>query len=327
MSTTGDVVLEVEDLTVSVPGRPPARIVRGVDWTVRSGQTLAVVGESGSGKSMTALSATGLGPDAASVSGSVRLRGEDLLAMSEGELNRTRGRRIGFVFQDPMTSLNPLIPVGRQVSEAGEVHLGWSRRQGRERAIELLGLVGITDPQRRVDDHPHQFSGGMRQRVMIAMALSCEPELIIADEPTTALDVTTQAQIVALVDDLQQRLGTAVLWITHDLGVVAGIADEVVVMYGGQVVEHAGVDALFQSPRHPYTRGLLDAIPKLGRADETLVAIPGSPPSPKSLPAGCAFYPRCPVKGDPRCADEIPPLALVAPDHQARTWCVAQVQR
>jgi len=306
-------VLEVRDLTVTAPGAPAARIVRGVDWAVRAGGTLAVVGESGSGKSMSALAATGLAPAAARVSGRVLLRGEDLLAMSTRDLNRTRGRRIGFVFQDPMTSLNPLIAVGRQVSEAGEHHLGWSSRQGAERAIDLLEMVGIPDPRRRAGEYPHQFSGGMRQRVMIAMALSCEPELLIADEPTTALDVTTQAQIVELVAGLQQRMGTAVLWITHDLGVVAGIADEVAVMYGGQIVEHAGVDG---------------SLPRLGRPDVDLVAIPGAPPSPRELPVGCVFAPRCPVlargDGEDRCATEVPDLLEVHPGHSARTWCSTQ---
>jgi peptide/nickel transport system ATP-binding protein len=323
----GEPVLEIDDLRVAVPGRRLARIVNGVTWSVSAGETLAVVGESGSGKSMTALSATGLAPEAARVSGSVRLLGEELLVMSSERRRKARGRQIGFVFQDPMTSLNPLLPIGRQISESCEEHLGWSRSRARAHALELLDLVGIPDPSRRVDEFPHQFSGGMRQRVMIAMALACEPALLIADEPTTALDVTTQAQIIELVRRLQQDMGTAIVWITHDLGVVAGLADRVSVMYGGQVIEAAEATRLFADPRHPYTEGLLAARPRLGAVTDDLVAIPGSPPLPTQLPAGCAFFPRCHRRSDPRCADHPPPMAEFAPRHWARTWCDTEVER
>ncbi|WKU06593.1 ABC transporter ATP-binding protein [Micromonospora sp. HUAS LYJ1] len=314
-------VLEISDLTVTLGTRNgPARAVAGVDWSVAPGETLALVGESGSGKSMTVLAATGLAPRSATVTGRVRLLGRDLTGMSGSDRRRWRGRHVGFVFQDPMTTLNPVLTVGRQVAEACEEHLGMSRRQARSRAVELLDLVGIPAPGRRVDAHPHEFSGGMRQRVVIAMALACEPALLIADEPTTALDVTTQAQIVELVADLRRRLGTAVVWITHDLGVVAGIADTVAVMYGGRIVEQGPVDAVFVAPGHPYTRALLAARPRPGTAGEELAAIPGVPPSPLDLPPGCAFWPRCPVRGDDRCAHELPPLVPIAPAHRVRTF-------
>ncbi|MFF5174606.1 ABC transporter ATP-binding protein [Micromonospora sp. NPDC000089] len=314
-------VLAVEELTVTLGSRRgPVRAVAGVDWSVPAGKTLALVGESGSGKSMSVLAATGLAPRTARVTGRVRLLGEELTTMAEPHRRRMRGRHVGFVFQDPMTSLNPVLTVGRQVAEAGEEHLGLTRRQARSRAVELLDLVGIPAPDRRVDAYPHQFSGGMRQRVVIAMALACEPDLLIADEPTTALDVTTQAQIVELVDDLRRRLGTAVVWITHDLGVVAGIADTVAVMYGGRIVEQGPVDAVFGAPSHPYTRALLAARPTPGGGGDDLAAIPGAPPSPLDLPPGCAFWPRCPVRGDARCEHELPPLAPVAPGHLVRTF-------
>ncbi len=314
-------VLSLEGLSVTFnTRRGPAQAVAGVDWSVAKGETLALVGESGSGKSMTVLGAAGLTPPAARVSGTARLLGEDLVAMPEARRRQQRGRHIGFVYQDPMTSLNPVLTIGRQVSEACEEHLGMSRREAADRAVELLDLVGIPSARDRASSYPHQFSGGMRQRVVIAMALSCDPELLIADEPTTALDVTTQAQIVELVADLQQRMGTAVVWITHDLGVVAGIADRVAVMYGGRIVEQAAVDDLFDEPSHPYTRALLDARPDPSTAGQELAAISGSPPSPLDLPAGCAFWPRCPVRGDARCEHELPPLVEVRPGHAVRTF-------
>jgi peptide/nickel transport system ATP-binding protein len=314
-------VLDLEDLTVTFgTRRGPARAVAGVSWSVARGETLALVGESGSGKSMSVLAATGLTPRSARVSGHVRLLGEDLLTDSEAGRRRRRGRHIGFVFQDPMTSLNPVLPIGRQVSEACQEHLGMTRRQARERAVELLDLVGIPSARDRVDSYAHQFSGGMRQRVVIAMALACDPDLLIADEPTTALDVTTQAQIVELVARLQDRLRTAVVWITHDLGVVAGIADRVAVMYGGRIVEHARVDDLFAHPSHPYTEALLAARPDPAHAGGELPAIAGSPPSPLDLPEGCAFWPRCPVRADARCEHELPPLREVGGGHAVRTF-------
>ncbi|MFJ6954171.1 ABC transporter ATP-binding protein, partial [Micromonospora aurantiaca (nom. illeg.)] len=270
---TDSTVLSVDDLTVTVgTRRGPVRAVAGVSWQVRQGETFALVGESGSGKSMTLLAATGLAPRAATVTGRVRLLDTELTALPDDRRRKVRGRHVGFVFQDPMTSLNPVLPVGRQVTEAAEEHLGLTRRAARDRAVELLELVGIPSAARRVDAYPHQFSGGMRQRVAIAMALACEPDLLIADEPTTALDVTTQAQIIELVADLQARLGTAVVWVTHDLGVVAGIADTVAVMYGGRIVEQGPVDAVFDTPTHPYTRALLAARPDPSRRGEDLVA-------------------------------------------------------
>lgn len=269
---------------------------------------------------MSVLAATGLAPRTARVTGRVRLLGTDLTELSTQRRRRMRGRHVGFVFQDPMTSLNPVLTVGRQVAEAGEEHLGLTRRAARTRAIELLDLVGIPSAGQRVDAYPHQFSGGMRQRVVIAMALVCEPDLLIADEPTTALDVTTQAQIVELVADLQRRLGTAVVWITHDLGVVAGIADTVAVMYAGRILEQGPVDAVFGQPSHPYTAALLAARPDPAAGGGDLDTIPGSPPNPLELPAGCAFWPRCPVRGDARCEHELPPLVPVAPQHHVRTF-------
>jgi peptide/nickel transport system ATP-binding protein len=313
-------VFSVRDLRVSVRTRRGlASIVNGVDLSVERGRTLAVVGESGSGKSMTMLAATGLTPPGVRVDGSVRLLGTDLRAMRGRQLRAYRGRHAGFVFQDPLSSLNPLMTVGRQIGEAYQLLRGRSRVDARRRAIELLDQVGIPEPEQRIDSYPHQFSGGMRQRVMIAMALACEPELLIADEATTALDVTIQAQVIDLVAELQAKLGTAVIWITHDLGVVAGMADEVAVMYGGRIIEQAPVDELFEHPAHPYTRALLAARPRIGDRSQ-LAAIPGAPPSPLRLPPGCAFYPRCPVRADARCATELPPLAPVGREHLARTF-------
>jgi peptide/nickel transport system ATP-binding protein len=315
-------VLQVQGLTAGVRTRNgQARIVNGIDLSVERGQTLAIVGESGSGKSMSMLAATGLTPAGIEVAGTVRFLGEDVSGMSPAQLRNLRGRHVGFVFQDPLSSLNPLMTVGRQIGEAYQIFRGASRRQADERAVELLSLVGIAQPEQRISAYPHQFSGGMRQRVMIAMALACEPDLLIADEPTTALDVTIQAQVIELVKDLQARLNTAVIWITHDLGVVAGMADNVAVMYGGRIIEHAPVDGLFTAPAHPYTRALLAARPTLGGSREPLAAIPGAPPTPFALPAGCAFYPRCPDRSDPRCQTELPPLREISPQHLVRTFC------
>lgn len=318
---SGETVLALEELGVTFHTRHGvAQAVAGVSWSVSRGETLAVVGESGSGKSMTVLAATGLTPPVARVSGRATLLGNDLVALPESDRRRLRGQHVGFVYQDPMTSLNPVLPVGKQVTEACEEHLGMSRRQAAVRAVELLELVGISSPRERAHAYPHQFSGGMRQRVVIAMALACEPDILIADEPTTALDVTTQAQIVELVADLQHRLGTAVVWITHDLGVVAGIADRVAVMYGGRIVETAPVDRLFAHPSHPYTQALLESRPRPDLGGRDLPAIPGSPPSPFHLPSGCAFWDRCPVRGDSRCEHELPELVEIANGHAVRTF-------
>ncbi len=320
-----DTVLAIEGLTASVTNRRGrAGIVNGVDLTVRRGETVAVVGETGSGKTMTMLAGAGMTPPGVQVSGTVRLLGEELGRMPVKELSRFRGRHVGFVFQDPLAALDPLMPVGRQIGEGYRLIHGKSRAEARERAVELLTQVGIPEPAERIDSYPHQFSGGMRQRVMIATALACRPDLLIADEPTTALDVTTQAQVIALIKRLQQELDTAIVWITHDLGVVAAIADTVAVMYGGRIVEHGPVHALFDSPAHPYTRALMAARPRPGTERGRLTAIAGSPPDPFTLPAGCAFHPRCPLRADPRCETEVPPLRKVGPAHLARTFCPAE---
>ncbi|MDP9436631.1 MAG: ABC transporter ATP-binding protein [Actinomycetota bacterium] len=314
-------MLDVRDLQVSFPGRRgTARVVTGLDLAVAPGETVALVGESGSGKSVSMLATIGLLPEAARVSGQVLLDGVDLLSVDDEVRRQARGRQVGMVFQDPMTSLNPVLTIGRQVGEGLELHLGMRGRAVRDRSAELLAAVGIPDPRRRLDDYPHQFSGGMRQRVMIAIALACAPRLLIADEPTTALDVTTQAQILDLVRRLQDETGTAVVWVTHDLGVVAGLADRVVVMYAGQVVEQAPVDDLYAAPRHPYTAGLLGALPVLGEERAELATIPGLPPDPADRPPGCQFWPRCRSRLDPRCATEPPPLREVAPRHLVRSF-------
>jgi peptide/nickel transport system ATP-binding protein len=246
--------------------------------------------------------------------------GQDLLALSDKEQREIRGRHVGFVFQEPMTSLNPLLTIGRQMAEAPQQHLGMSKGEARDKAAELLSLVGIPEARRRLDAYPHQLSGGMRQRVMIAMALMCDPELLIADEPTTALDVTTQAQILDLVTRLQQQFGMAVVWITHDLGVVADFADQVAVMYAGRIVEQAPTSRLYRSPAHPYTHGLLAARPRLGEPELELATIPGVPPDPKRLPRGCSFYPRCPYRQDPRCETDVPPLVEIDSGHFVRSF-------
>jgi peptide/nickel transport system ATP-binding protein len=315
-------LFELVDFKVRIGTRlGTAEIVNGVDWGVDRGQTLAIVGESGSGKSMSLLSATGLVPSPpARFEGEARLDGQDLLALDEKARRQLRGRHIGYVFQEPMTSLNPLLTIGRQMTEAPRQHLDMPEAEATAKAVELLSLVGIPEPEARTKAYPHQLSGGMRQRVMIAMALMCDPEVLIADEPTTALDVTTQAQILELVKRLQERFEMAVVWITHDLGVVADFADRVAVMYAGRIVEEATTQDLFASPSHPYTRGLLTARPRLGEPDVELATIPGVPPDPRRLPAGCSFWPRCPYRTDARCETEMPPLREIAPDHRTRTF-------
>ena len=318
-----DPILQVRDLDVRFgTKRGTAHVVRGLDYDLHPGETLAIVGESGSGKSVSTLAMTKLIPiPPGRVSGAVRLDGQDLVQMSERQLLAMRGSRIGYVFQDPMTSLNPVHTIGRQLTEGMRFHLRLSESEARDRAVDLLEKVGIPGAARRLGDYPHQFSGGMRQRVVIAIGLSCDPEVLVADEATTALDVTTQAQIVELVASLQDELGMAVIWITHDLGVVAGIADRVLVMYAGEVVEEAAVDTLFAEPRHPYTVGLLRSLPVLGDVERhALQAIPGLPPPPTALPAGCAFHPRCSYRSDPRCEAEHPELVEVAPGHRVRSF-------
>jgi oligopeptide/dipeptide ABC transporter ATP-binding protein len=320
--SAGAPVLSVRDLRVRFgTRRGVAQVVNGISYDVHKGETLAIVGESGSGKSVSTLALTGLVPTPpARVEGEVHFGGQDLVGAHATTLRKVRGRHIGMIFQDPMTSLNPVLSIGLQITESLEIHLGMSGAEARDRAVELLELVGIPEAASRLGDYPHQFSGGMRQRVMIAIGLACDPELLIADEPTTALDVTTQAKIVDLVAELQDRLGMAVIWITHDLGVVAGIADRVLVMYGGTVLEEGPVDELYRQPRHPYTRALLASLPVLGERRRRLRSIEGLPPDPTELPPGCLFYERCSERHDERCALERPPLREVAPAHRSACW-------
>jgi peptide/nickel transport system ATP-binding protein len=309
-------LLEVEDLSVRFDSdEGTVHAVDGVSFAIEPGEVLAMVGESGCGKSVTAMSLLRLLPASATVSGAVRFEDRELLGTDIASLRRIRGREISFIFQEPMTSLNPVFTVGSQIGEVLRHHLGLKRAEARDRTIELLELVGIPAPARRVDEYPHQLSGGMRQRVMIAMAVACSPKILIADEPTTALDVTIQAGILDLMRELRQRLGTAILLITHDLGVVADVADRVMVMYAGRKVEEAPADELFGHPQHPYTIGLLRALPRSGRrsADEPLQEIPGVVPSLSELPDHCTFAPRCP-RADEGC-ERVPPLDAVRPNH------------
>ncbi|AOZ51313.1 oligopeptide ABC transporter ATP-binding protein OppD [Chromobacterium vaccinii] len=282
--------------------------VNGVSFELNKGQTLGIVGESGSGKSQTMLAMMGLLAKNGQASGQALFHGQDLLTLPTRDLNRIRGDRVSMIFQDPMTSLNPYLTVERQMTEVLELHKGMSRRDAKKRAIELLDAVRIPEAARRVDMYPHEFSGGMRQRVMIAMALLCEPELLIADEPTTALDVTVQAQILSLLKDLQRDFGTAIIMITHDLGVVAGLCENVLVMYGGRAMEYGRADDIFYHPSHPYTIGLLGALPRLDHEDAALISIPGNPPNMANMPKGCPFSERC-AHAVARCASELPPLA------------------
>jgi oligopeptide/dipeptide ABC transporter ATP-binding protein len=315
-------LLEVRDLRTHL--RTPEGLVRAVDgvsFTVAPSATLGIVGESGCGKSVTALSILGLvpRPPAELIDGAILFDGNDLLRLDDAALRDLRGDRIAMVFQEPMTSLNPAYTIGEQIIEAILRHDPVGRPAARQRAVELVARVGIPAPEQRIDDYPHKLSGGMRQRAMIAMALACRPQLLIADEPTTALDVTIQAQILDLLRDLRRDLGMAVILITHDLGVVAELCDDVLVMYGGKVVEHASAEALFASPQHPYTIGLLGSLPSGDGGTEHLAAIEGMPPNPIALPAGCRFHPRCPFV-EPRCREVEPPLAEVAPGQHAACW-------
>ena len=316
-------VLEVEDIRTRFHTRDGAvHAVNGISFELREGELLGVVGESGSGKSVTMMSLLKLlpMPPAEIVSGRALLDGEDLIGLDLDELRRVRGARVGFIFQDPMTSLNPVLSVGYQLTEPLRIHLGMSRAEARRRAVELLERVGIPGAESRLGDFPHQFSGGMRQRVMIAIALACNPKVLIADEPTTALDVTIQAQILDVVKRLRRESGTAIIWITHDLGVMAGLADRVMVMYGGLVVERASVDKLYKHPRHPYTRGLLGTLPRLdGTRAERLESIPGQPPNLERPPAACPFAPRCGHAFE-RCWQENPTLETVVTGHEVACW-------
>ncbi|WP_035100390.1 ABC transporter ATP-binding protein [Aneurinibacillus terranovensis] len=299
------------------------RSVDGVDLTIRRGETLGVVGESGCGKSVTALSVMRLIPSPGRiVEGAIIFKNSDLAKVPEKEMRDIRGNEIAMIFQDPMTSLNPVYTIGMQIAETIRLHKGFDKKKGIQRAVELLRQVGIPRAEQIVDEYPHRLSGGMRQRVMIAMAMACDPKLLIADEPTTALDVTIQAQILDLMRALKKEHGTSILMITHDLGVVAEMCDRVVVMYGGKVVEQADVETLFEHPAHPYTRGLLQSIPSLEEEKEWLDSIPGNVPIPSEMPEGCKFAPRCPHAMD-RCHIEEPPLYELAGGQKSRCFLAA----
>ena len=319
---TNDALLEVRNLRTHFnTDRGLFRAVDGISFDVARGRTVGLVGESGCGKSVTSLSIMGLVPSPPGVvsADALRFEGRDLLTMSAEERRILRGGKMSMIFQEPMTSLNPVRTIGHQIIEAVRAHTDLSPAAARDRAIEVLDLVRIPSAKSRVDEYPHRLSGGMRQRVMIAMALACDPALLIADEPTTALDVTIQAQILDLLGDLQARLGMAILIITHDLGVIAEIADEVIVMYAGKIVESAPVKQLFADPQHPYTIGLLGSIPRLGEYRERLATIEGTVPSPANQPKGCRFSPRCPFS-DARCRDEPPPLRDISGGHAVACW-------
>ncbi|HWP56779.1 MAG TPA: ABC transporter ATP-binding protein [Candidatus Acidoferrales bacterium] len=310
-------LLEIKDLRTSfMTSEGEVRAVDGVSFTIGEGKTLGLVGESGCGKSVTSLSIMRLvpSPPGKIVGGEILYRGRDLLRLSAAEMRKIRGNEISMIFQEPMTSLNPVFTIGSQIGEAIKLHQGLGKREKREKTIEMLRLVKIADPESRIDDYPHQLSGGMRQRVMIAMALSCNPSLLIADEPTTALDVTIQAQILELMKELQQKLGMALLLITHDLGVVAEQADEVAIMYAGRIVERAKTSAIFSRPLHPYTIGLLHSLPGMGNKKKRLAAIPGVVPSPLDLPTGCRFRDRC-FKAAGICAEADPALVEKEENH------------
>lgn len=316
-------LLEVKGLTTQFFTQDGiVHAVNGISYTLNEGETLGIVGESGSGKSVGVMSLMRLipSPPGKISAGEVLFEGRDLLKISDDEMRSIRGNKIAMIFQDPMTSLNPVLTVGRQISEALELHLGMDKKQARDRTIELLQMVGIPSAGDRIGNYPHQFSGGMRQRVMIAMGLSCNPQLLIADEPTTALDVTIQAQIISLVKRLRDEIGMAIIWITHDLGVVAGLADRVMVMYAGRIVEEAPVKELYKNPRHPYTLGLLGSIPRLDEdRPEKLASIEGLPPDLVDYPKGCPFYARCRYRLD-RCLEAPPPLEPVGVGHRAACY-------
>ncbi len=316
-------LLEVKDLKTEFHTQDGVvHAVNGISFHLGEGETLGIVGESGCGKSVSMLSIMRLIPipPGKIAAGQVNFDGRDLLKLDDEEMRQVRGNRIAMVFQDPMTSLNPVLTINQQISEALELHLNMDKSTARKRAIELLQMVGIPEAASRVDDYPHQFSGGMRQRAMIAMALSCNPQLLIADEPTTALDVTIQAQILDLVRRLKNEIGMAVIWVTHDLGIIAGLAERVIVMYAGFVIEEARVKDLYGDPRHPYTLGLLSSVPRLDEAIKAkLTPIEGLPPDLIVMPKGCPFYDRCRFRID-RCRDENPSLEMVAPGHWVACW-------
>lgn len=314
-------LLEVKDLQTHFKtenGVIPS--VDGVSFSIKKGETIAVVGESGCGKSVTSLSIMGLiGATGSIEAGSILFEGKDLTKLSKKEMRKLRGNEIAMIFQEPLTSLNPLFTVGNQISESIRLHQGASKQEARIKSIEMLRRVGIPRPEKVYSSHPHLLSGGMRQRVMIAMALSCNPKLLIADEPTTALDVTIQAQILELMKGLTRDFDTSIMLITHDLGVVAEMVDTVIVMYAGQVVEHTDVFTLFSSPKHPYTKGLLDSTPKIHERNEELLTIEGTVPIPSAMPKGCRFQPRCPYAME-KCVHEAPLLEETSAGHKVRCW-------
>jgi oligopeptide transport system ATP-binding protein len=319
MSGRNGNILEVKDLrTYFLTEEGTVKAVDGIDFILKRGETLGIVGESGSGKSVTNLSIIRLIPDPPGkiVSGEVIFDGQDILLLPTEEVRKIRGKRIAMIFQDPMTSLNPFMRISKQLMELTELHLGYTRDQAYEHAIKMLETVGIPDARSRVDSYPHEFSGGMRQRVMIAMALSCQPELLIADEPTTALDVTIQAQILELIKSLKQETGTSVILITHDLGVVAGMTDHIIVMYAGKVFEQARTRELFATPGNPYTKGLLRSVPDPTSEQGDLYQIPGLPPDVAHLPPGCPFAARC-ERAEDICRKEFPPFVALTPDHHS----------
>ncbi len=326
-TNTGERLLDVKGLTIEIDTRRgPATVVDGIDLHVNKGETLGIVGESGCGKSLTMLSLMRLLPNKIKVTkGEANFAGRDLQKLSNAELRKVRGGEVGFIFQDPMTSLNPVMRIGQQLAEPLIYHRGMTKAQARKRAGELLRLVGIPGPEERLDAYPHELSGGMRQRVMIAIGLACNPQLLIADEPTTALDVTIQAQIVDLVKELRDKLGMSVVWITHDLALIAGLVDRINVLYAGTVVEDAPVDTLFANPSHPYTQGLLASIPKLtDERSARLSSIGGTPPEPGRRPKGCPFAPRCPLV-EQICHDRVPSLEGIGQAGAHRVACfVAQ---
>ncbi len=312
-ATTTETVLDVQGLTIDLPSKgEPLRIVDGVDITVRQGQVLGIAGESGSGKTMTALAMLGLLPPGAVTSGRADFLGKDLLRLTDKQWRHTRGDQIGVVFQDPMTALHPMLSIEKQLTEHVQRHLDLSRKDAREKAVELLRQVQLPDPVGSLRSYPHQFSGGMRQRIAIAVALACDPQLLIADEPTTALDVTVQAGVLRLLKDLCEQIGLAVIVVTHDLGVMSTVADDLSVFYAGRIVESGPTSELLQAPRHPYTRGLLDSLPHPERPEDPLVPIQGAPATPANRPEGCALHPRCP-HAEPSCTTSVPPLIQIAP--------------
>jgi len=322
LATSQKVILEVDDLRTEFHTEEGVvHAVNGISYSLHEGETLGIVGESGCGKSVSVLSIMRLlASPPAQIRGSVRFKGTDLLQLPEAEMRKIRGAQIGMVFQDPLTSLNPVLTIGYQMIEPLQLHLGMGKDEARERAVELLEMVGIPAARNRLDDYPHQFSGGMRQRVMIAMALACNPALLIADEPTTALDVTIQAQIVDLMKQLRDEIGMTLIWITHDLGVVAGLVDRVIVMYAGFIVEDAPVDDLYDNPRHPYTKALLRSLPRMdGSPGEKLETIEGLPPDLIALPQGCPFAARCKY-AKPICREQRPPLEEIAPGRRLACW-------